>query len=127
VTAGTILAGTRIPLVSWFAAVWYVVNQKNGVSALGLQRVLGFGSYQTAWASVRTVGGRVRDSTEADAPRPAVVALDRDHDQRLAIRAPAAFARFHAAKHGFVDLNRPAQQVAIWADHRPPKLVQPRS
>ena len=50
VTAGTILAGTRMPLVSWFAAVWYVVNQKNGVSALGLQRVLGFGSYQTAWA-----------------------------------------------------------------------------
>jgi len=50
VTAGTILAGTRTPLVSWFAAVWYVVNQKNGVSALGLQRVLGLGSYQTAWA-----------------------------------------------------------------------------
>jgi hypothetical protein len=36
--------------VSWFAAIWYVVNQKQGVSALGLQRVLGFGSYQTAWA-----------------------------------------------------------------------------
>jgi transposase-like protein len=50
VTAGTILAGTRMPLVSWFAAVWYVVNHKNGVSALGLQRVLGLGSYQTAWA-----------------------------------------------------------------------------
>ena len=50
VTAGTIMDKTRMPLVSWFAAVWYVVNQKNGVSALGLQRVLGFGSYQTAWA-----------------------------------------------------------------------------
>jgi hypothetical protein len=50
VTAGTIFGGTRTPLVSWFAAVWYVVNQKQGVSALGLQRVLGLGSYQTAWA-----------------------------------------------------------------------------
>ena len=50
VTAGTIFAGTRTPLVSWFAAVWYVVNPKQGVSALGLQRVLGLGSYQTAWA-----------------------------------------------------------------------------
>src|SRR3954451_6138776 len=30
--------------------VWYVVNQKQGVSALGLQRVLGLGSDQTAWA-----------------------------------------------------------------------------
>jgi hypothetical protein len=50
VTAGTIFAGRRTPLVSWFGAVWYVVNQKQGVSALGLQRVLGLGSYQTAWA-----------------------------------------------------------------------------
>jgi hypothetical protein len=50
VTAGTIFAGTRTPLVSWVAAIWYVVNQKQGVSALGLQRVLGFASYQTAWA-----------------------------------------------------------------------------
>src|SRR6266542_4171123 len=50
VTAGTIFARTRLPLVTWFAAVWYVVNQKQGVSALGLQRVLGIGSYQTAWA-----------------------------------------------------------------------------
>jgi hypothetical protein len=49
VTAGTIFAGTRTPLVSWFAAVWYVVNQKQGVS-MGLQRVLGLGSYQTASA-----------------------------------------------------------------------------
>ena len=50
VTAGTIFAGTRTPLVSWFAAIWYVVNQKQGVSALGLQRVLGLGSYRTAWS-----------------------------------------------------------------------------
>jgi transposase-like protein len=50
VTAGTIFAGTRTPLVSWFAVIWYVVNQKQGASALGLQRVMGFGSYQTAWA-----------------------------------------------------------------------------
>jgi hypothetical protein len=49
VTAGTIFAGTRTPLVSWLAAIWYVVNQKQGVSALGLQRVLGLGSYETAW------------------------------------------------------------------------------
>jgi transposase-like protein len=49
VTAGTILDKTRTPLTIWFAAVWYVTNQKLGVSALGLQRVLGFGSQQTAW------------------------------------------------------------------------------
>jgi transposase-like protein len=29
--------------------MWWVTNQKTGVSALGLQRLLGFGSYETAW------------------------------------------------------------------------------
>ena len=50
VTAGTVFEKTRTPLRSWLAAVWYLTNQKHGVSALGLQRVLGLGSYHTAWA-----------------------------------------------------------------------------
>ena len=49
VTAGTVFEKTRISLSDWFAAVWYITSQKSGVSALGLQRVLGLGSYQTAW------------------------------------------------------------------------------
>ena len=48
-TAGTIFEGTRKPLRMWFLAMWFVTSQKNGVSALGLQRVLGLGSYETAW------------------------------------------------------------------------------
>jgi transposase-like protein len=50
VTAGTVFQDTRKPLKVWFRAMWYVTSQKNGASALGLQRVLGLGSYQTAWA-----------------------------------------------------------------------------
>ncbi len=50
VTAGTIFHRTRYPLRTWFAAAWFVCSQKNGMSALGLKRVLGFGSYETAWA-----------------------------------------------------------------------------
>src|SRR5659263_559536 len=34
----------------WFRAIWLVVTQKDGASALGLQRVLGLGSYRTAWS-----------------------------------------------------------------------------
>jgi hypothetical protein len=34
----------------WFAAAWYITHQKQGVSVLGLQRVLGLNSYQSAWA-----------------------------------------------------------------------------
>src|SRR2546428_3892800 len=49
-TAGTVFQDTRKPLRMWFRAMWYVTSQKNGASALGLQRVLGLGSYQTAWA-----------------------------------------------------------------------------
>jgi hypothetical protein len=49
VTSGTVFDKTRSPLRSWFAAVWYVTNQEHGVIALGLQRVLGLGSYQKAW------------------------------------------------------------------------------
>jgi transposase-like protein len=48
--AGTILDGTRKPLRTWFQAMWYVTNQKSGGSALGLKRLLGLGSYQTAWS-----------------------------------------------------------------------------
>jgi transposase-like protein/predicted RNA-binding Zn-ribbon protein involved in translation (DUF1610 family) len=50
VMAGTVFEKTRTPLPTWFAAAWYLTNQKQGASALGLQRVLGLGSYQTAWA-----------------------------------------------------------------------------
>ena len=49
ITAGTIFEGTRKPLTMWFEAMWWVTNQKTGASALGLQRTLGLGSYQTAW------------------------------------------------------------------------------
>src|SRR5437879_9283596 len=48
VTAGTIFQDTRTSLRLWFQAMWWVTCQKNGVSALGLQRVLGLGSYYTA-------------------------------------------------------------------------------
>ena len=50
VMAGTIFQDTHLPLVLWFRAMWQVTSQKHGVSALGLQRVLGLGSYKTAWA-----------------------------------------------------------------------------
>jgi transposase-like protein len=49
VTSGTIFHQTRKPLRVWFEAMWHVTNQKYGANALGLQRILGLGSYHTAW------------------------------------------------------------------------------
>jgi transposase-like protein len=74
VTAGTIFQDTHKPLRLWFRMVWYVVSQKNGASAIGLQRVLGLGSYATAWtwlhklrrAMVRPGRDRLHGRVEVD-------------------------------------------------------------
>ena len=50
VTAGTIFQDSKLPLTVWFRAMWHLTSQKNGMSALGLQRVLGLRSYKNAWA-----------------------------------------------------------------------------
>jgi len=50
VTAGTIFDRTRTPLTVWFTACWLFATQKDGVSALSVQRALEISSYQTAWA-----------------------------------------------------------------------------
>lgn len=36
--------------MNWFAAIWALVSQKQGMSALGFKRAMGLGSYETAWA-----------------------------------------------------------------------------
>jgi len=74
VTAGTIFQDSHLPLTTWFRAMWQVTSQKTGVSALGLQRVLGLGSYKTAWAllhklrraMVRPGRDRLRGVVEVD-------------------------------------------------------------
>jgi transposase-like protein len=50
VTAGTIFQDTKKPLRMWFNAIWHVTSQKYGANAMGLQRIMGFGSYRTAWS-----------------------------------------------------------------------------
>ena len=49
VKAGTIFQDSRLSLTVWFRLMWHVTSQKHGASALGLKRVLGLGSYETAW------------------------------------------------------------------------------
>ena len=74
VTAGTIFQGSRQPLRLWFRAIWWVTAQKNGASALGLQRILGLGQYRTAWtwlhklrrAMVRPQRDRLSGCVEVD-------------------------------------------------------------
>ena len=48
--AGTIFEQTKTGLARWFLAIWLVTSSKGGISAVELQRQMGFGSYQTAWS-----------------------------------------------------------------------------
>ena len=48
-TSGTLLEKTRKPFKMWFRAVFEISSRKNGISAKELQRIMGFGSYKTAW------------------------------------------------------------------------------
>lgn len=74
ITTGTIFQDTSKPLSVWFRAIWHITNQKHGISALGLQRTLGLGSYRTAWswlhklrlAMVRSGRDQLSGSVEVD-------------------------------------------------------------
>jgi transposase-like protein len=81
--AGTIFEQTKTGLARWFLAIFLVTSSKGGISAMELQRQMGFGSYQTAWtwlhkirkAMVRPdrtpLSARVEaDETYVGGPRP---------------------------------------------------------
>jgi transposase-like protein len=48
-TSGTVLEKTRKPLKMWFRAVFEISTRRTGISAMDLMRIMGFGSYKTAW------------------------------------------------------------------------------
>ena len=83
ILAGTIFEQTKTGLSKWFLAIFLVTSSKGGISAMELQRQMGFGSYQTAWswlhkirkAMVRPDRERLSARVEADetyvgGPRP---------------------------------------------------------
>lgn len=53
--AGTLFQSTRVPLRTWFLAIFFVSRHKKGISALQFQRLTGLGSYKTAWMLLHKV------------------------------------------------------------------------
>ena len=48
VTVGTVMERSKIPLSKWLLAMHLMGASKKGMSALQIQRLMGFGSYETA-------------------------------------------------------------------------------
>jgi transposase-like protein len=59
-TAGTIFHNTRVPLRTWFLAIFFVARHKQGISALQFQKDAGLGSYRTAWLLLHKIRAALR-------------------------------------------------------------------
>jgi transposase-like protein len=46
---GTVFENTNVDLKIWFKVIHLMLVSKKGISALQVQRMMGFGSYRTAW------------------------------------------------------------------------------
>jgi transposase-like protein len=61
-TMGTVYERSHIPLHKWLLATHLMVSSKKGISAHQLFRMLGFGSYRTAWFMAH----RIREAMASD-------------------------------------------------------------
>jgi transposase-like protein len=61
-TTGTIFEETKKPLLMWFKVLHFMVTSKKGMSALQIHRMLGTGSYQTAWYMCMRLRAGMKDA-----------------------------------------------------------------
>jgi transposase-like protein len=59
--AGTIFENTNKPLREWFRVIHLMLTSKKGISALQIHRMMGFGSYRTAWSMCHRVRAGLAD------------------------------------------------------------------
>src|SRR6476469_4769867 len=71
---GTIFEQTKTGLAKWFLAIYLVTSSKGGISAMELQRPMGFGSYQTAWSWLH----KVRKAMVAPGRKPLAERVEAD-------------------------------------------------
>lgn len=117
-TAGTIFHKTRVPLKKWFWMILLMGQNKHGLSILEAQRLLGIGSYETAWLmshKIRAAMGhrdrryKLAGLTELDesffggqgkTKRPVFVAVSTSH------RGGPAFAKMQVADFAALEQAR---------------------
>jgi len=59
--SGTVFEGSRLKLRLWYRAIWWMISQKHGTSAAGLQKGLGIKSYKTAWLLLHKIRSAMVD------------------------------------------------------------------
>ena len=60
-TVGTIFEDSHISLRKWLVAWYLLCASKKGISALQIQRMLGLGSYRTAWMMMHKIRHALKD------------------------------------------------------------------
>jgi hypothetical protein len=61
VLVGTVFENTNVPLRQWFQVLHLMLTSKKGISALQIYRMLGFGSYKTAWGMCHKLRAGMQD------------------------------------------------------------------
>ena len=61
VTVATIFEDSKIGLRKWFKVIALILTSKQGISSLQIQRIMGFGSYQTALDVTQRVRAALTD------------------------------------------------------------------
>ena len=59
---GTIFENTKMDLREWFKVIHLMLTAKKGMSAMQIQRIMGFGSYKTAWYVCHRIRTALQDN-----------------------------------------------------------------
>lgn len=62
---GTVFEQTHYPLPLWFKVIYLLCQSKKGMSALQIQRMLGIGSYRTAWSLCHRIRAALPPAAQA--------------------------------------------------------------
>lgn len=75
VTAGTIFDSTKLPLTTWFLAIYLITQSKVSVSALGMKRTLGV-SYNTALLMKHKIQQVMKERDDSKPIASSIIQLD---------------------------------------------------
>jgi hypothetical protein len=117
--AGTIFEQTKTGLARWFLAIWLVTSSKGGISAMELQRQMGFGSYQTAWSWLH----KLRKAMVVPDRKPLVERVEADETLRRGWRGRCCRDRSPARPTGraaAADVASAGCGCNRWRTPRPP-------